>query len=151
IEKLINELLSEERVELLGSPYVPIDPGQLVAEGLEGDVRTQMILGRFSLAGLFTGRGGSSTWLLRSPLGDQAAEVLHEAGIARTIVTDSVVAVPPTSGPVRLGIGDRAPEAVTSGLIDIPDTEAADPELAAAKLMTKALVSSTLSGHQSTS
>lgn len=153
IEEQLGELLARDQLELLGSPFVPIDPGRLVAEGFTEDVHSQAMLGRFTLAGL-VGRAGSSTWLLRTPVDDEAAAILHRAGVTRTIVTDAVVTVPPTSGPVRLGAGDDVPVAITSGLVELPTAGAGepdDPELAVVRVMTDALVRSSFSGHRSTS
>lgn len=145
----LDDLVRRDTVEVLSSPFVPIDPQELVEEGFAQSIHDQIDLGRRALD-TEIGRAGSSTTLLRTAIDDDTAAILRRAGLKRAIVTDRVIDSPPTGGPVRLGAATDVPVAIGSNLITPPIGPVADPTLTVTHLVTNAIARTELDGRHGT-
>lgn len=139
------DLLARDDVDLLGAPYVPVDPQQLAAEGYGTDLTLQAHLGAEELNRTL-GRSGDDTWLLRTPVDAVTAGLLRDAGVDHVVTDASVVDAPPTAGVVTLGPDPDAPTAVTTDLLAPPAEPGDDPDLAVTRLLAGAAVRTGLVG-----
>ena len=81
--------------ELVASPFVSVDPGQLAASGLGDQIHRQLARGQRALRS--TGLDGASAqagWLATSPVTSTTTTGLNTAGITRLVIPDSSLATP---------------------------------------------------------
>ncbi|MBX3284003.1 MAG: hypothetical protein KF703_01525 [Actinobacteria bacterium] len=120
--------------DLLGAPYVPLDPAALVAEGLGGELATQADLGRRTLTTVL-GAPGTDAWLVDGSIDVASVDALRLAGAAHLVLPASALASGATAAPVLLPSASGVNAVATDQLFDLTGEPAADPVLAAYQLL----------------
>lgn len=143
IDALRAELDGEGR-EVLGAPYVRLDPASLSQNGLGDELLRQVDLGQRTLESVL-GRRGSPTWAVDERLDPVTVDTLDAAGVDHLVLPDSSVAGDPTTRPRALAETTGDLGAVTTGFFDLTGTVPSDPLLAANQLLGRVAAAASLS------
>jgi hypothetical protein len=143
IDALRAELDGDGR-EVLGAPYVRLDPASLGGNGLGAELLRQIDLGQRTLENVL-GRRGSATWAVDERLDPVTVDVLDAAGVDHLVLPDSAVAGDPTTRPRALAETTGDLGAVTTGFFDLTGTVPSDPLLAANQLLGRVAAAASLS------
>ena len=111
--------------EVVASPYVSVDPGELAASALQDQIRAQLRRGRQILVGGGLPPGTlAAGWLATSPVTSSTTNALSSAGINRLVIPDSSL-----SQPTATSLTWGQPFSTTPGTTSVTSI-AADPILA---------------------
>ena len=80
--------------EVLGAPYVSVDPGVLAASGLSSQLAFQLRRGDTILRSADLAPTNTSTWVATSPVTASTTPALASAGLTHLVVPDSSLAEP---------------------------------------------------------
>ena len=129
---LATVLVGDHR-ELLGAPYVPIDPLALVDHGLVDELARQASLGAEVLQRTFE-PAATDTWMLPGPVDAATVRALDRLGVRHLLLPPTAAAVPATQ-PSRVP-GATATRAIVLAVTDQLDaSDTTDPVLAAHQLV----------------
>ena len=128
--------VANPRHELLGAPYVPVDPAALVDSGLSDELRRQIDLGRRTLRDILTS-SGTATWWVDQPLDEASIDQLHATGINHLVVDPSVLAGNRPTRPLVLTGNTPADalEVAVTGPVTVPAGPVDDPVLAVQQVL----------------
>ncbi len=128
--------------EIVGGPYVDLDPSAMLREGLETELTTQLRSGSDTLAAALAPlRPDGRTWIANVPLDARGVEGLRDAGVDQIVLREDLLT--PTDLPFTLtrpavletdGITVQSTSFIDGGLVRHFD-EAGDPRLAAMHLL----------------
>lgn len=120
--------------DLLGAPYVPLDPAPMVAEGLDAELTAQADLGRRTLSAAL-GTPGTDTWLVDGAVDVASVDALRAAGAAHLVLPAAALGSGATASPVLLPSASGVNAVATEDVFDLTGEPAADPVLAAYQLL----------------
>lgn len=141
VESLETEL-GRDRRDLLGAPYVDLDPARLQANGLNEEITRQAQLGEKTLTSVL-GRETSDTWLVDHHVDVATVEALKDLGVAHLVLPPTSVSNLQSAQPVLLP-GAAGVTAVTSSVFELRGPGADDPVLAGYQLLGRLAAVSTL-------
>ncbi|MEO6987229.1 MAG: hypothetical protein ABI239_01120 [Aquihabitans sp.] len=124
--------------ELLGAPYVPVDPAALVDSGLTDELRRQIDLGRRTLTDTVS-RSGTATWWIDQPIDGATIDQLHDAGVDQLVVAPAVLDGNRPSRPLLL-TGTTQADTLTvaaTGPVAVPDGPVDDPVLVVHQILSR--------------
>ena len=119
--------------DLLGAPYVDIDPARLVNASLTDEVVRQADLGQRTLTKAMD-QPGSNTWVLDHHVDVASIEALHNVGVAHLILPSTALVGSGSAQPVLLPTATGL-NAVASSVFDLRGPAPDDATLAAYQLL----------------
>lgn len=139
LDALRTEIDRDNR-EVIGAPYVRIDPAALVANNLADEVIRQRALGDRALTRVLglPGDGawlGKDTWLVDRPIDATTVDVLADLAVSHLVVSASAVAVGTPKTRLPLPGSNRRVDAITTTRTDLTTGSPTDPILAAYQLL----------------
>lgn len=126
-------VLAGDHRELLGAPYVPVDPPALVGHGLVDELARQASLGAEVLQRTFE-PAATDTWMLPGPVDAATVRALDRLGVRHLLLPPSAAAVPATQ-PSRVPGATAARAIVLAATDQLDASDTTDPVLAAHQLV----------------
>lgn len=126
--------LEGDHRELLGSPYVEVDPTDLTAAGLVDEIARQASLGNDVLTRAFEAPA-TDTWMVPGPVDARTVTALDRVGVRNLVLPSTAVTRPPTSNPSALPGSSEARAVVVAHSDDLGSAAVADPVLSAHQIV----------------